>query len=61
VPGSFYFPLQGLIVQGKMVIKLMPALSEFTDAFANRTVMVVRAKAEPHNIDGSALTCLVLK
>lgn len=53
VPGSFYFPLEAQIVQGKMVIKLMPALSEFTDAFANRTVMVVRAKAEPHNVDGA--------
>lgn len=53
VPGSFYFPLQAQIVQGKMVVKLMPAMSEFTEAFANRTVMVVRAKAKPYNIDGA--------
>ncbi|MEI9957673.1 MAG: hypothetical protein WDM90_15550 [Ferruginibacter sp.] len=53
VPGSFYFPLQAQIVQGKMVIKLMPALSDFTDAFANRTVVVARAKQEPHNVSGA--------
>ncbi len=53
VPGSFYFPLQAQIVQEKMIVKLMPARNEFTDAFANRTVMVVRAKAKPHNIDGA--------
>ncbi len=53
VPGSFYFPLQAQIVQEKMIVKLMPARSEFTDAFANRTVMVVRAKAKPYNIDGA--------
>lgn len=53
VPGSFYFPLQAQIVQGKMVIKLMPALSDFTDAFANRTIVVVRAKQEPHNVSGA--------
>jgi hypothetical protein len=53
VPGAFYFPLQAQIVQEKMIIKLMPARSEFTDAFANRTVMVVRAKAKPYNIDGA--------
>ncbi len=53
VPGAFYFPLQAQIVQEKMIIKLMPARNEFTDAFANRTVMVVRAKATPYNIDGA--------
>ena len=53
IPGVFYFPLQAQIVQEKMIIKLMPARSEFTDAFANRTVMVVRAKAKPHNVDGA--------
>jgi len=36
-----------------MVIKLMPALSDFTSAFSNRTVVVVKAKQEPHNIDGA--------
>ncbi|GAB2831518.1 hypothetical protein [Ferruginibacter profundus] len=53
VPGSFYFPLQAQIVQGKMVIKLMPALSDFTDAFANRTIVVVREKQEPHAVSGA--------
>lgn len=52
IPGSFYFPLEARLVQEKMVIKLMPARSEFTDAFANRSIVVVRAKQEPHNISG---------
>ncbi len=52
-PGSFYFPLQAQLVEGKMVIRLMPARNDFTEAFANRTVMVVRAKEEPHNLDGA--------
>lgn len=52
-PGSFYFPLQAQLVQGKMIIKLMPTLSDFTDAFANRTIVVVRAKQEPHNVSGA--------
>ncbi|MDZ4793747.1 MAG: hypothetical protein SGI83_05655 [Bacteroidota bacterium] len=53
MPGAFYFPLQAQIVQEKMVIKLMPALSDFTSAFSNRTVMVVKAKQQPYNVDGA--------
>ena len=41
------------MVQGKIVIKLMPARSDFTSAFANRTVMVVKAKRKPNRIDGA--------
>ncbi len=52
-PGSFYFPLEGQIVQQKMIIKLMGTRSDFTDAFANRTIVVVKAKAEPHNVTGA--------
>ncbi|MEP6700030.1 MAG: hypothetical protein ABJA85_01890, partial [Bacteroidota bacterium] len=53
MPGAFYFPLQGQIVQENMVIKLMPALSDFTSLFANRTVVVVKAKQSPYNVDGA--------
>jgi hypothetical protein len=52
-PGSFYFPLEAKILQEKMIIKLMGTRSDFTDAFANRTVVVVKAKQEPHNVTGA--------
>lgn len=53
LPGSFYFPLEAQMVQGKIVIKLMPARSDFTSAFANRTVMVVKGKRKPNRVDGA--------
>jgi hypothetical protein len=52
-PGSFYFPIEGQMVQEKMIIKLMGTRSDFTDAFANRTIVVVKAKQEPHNVTGA--------
>lgn len=56
LPGSFYFPIEAQMVQGKMVIKLMPARSDFTSAFANRTVMVVRGKRKPNRVDGAVFS-----
>jgi hypothetical protein len=53
LPGSFYFPLEAQIVQQKLVIKLLPAHSDFTEAFVNRSVVVVKAKEKPHNITGA--------
>jgi hypothetical protein len=53
LPGAFYFPLEAKMVQEKMVIKLMPALSDLTDEYANSTIVVARAKQKPHNISGA--------
>lgn len=52
-PGSFYFPIEGQMLQEKMIIKLMATRSDFTEAFANRTIVVVKAKQEPHNVTGA--------
>ena len=53
LPGSFYFPLQAQIVQGKMIIRLMPAISDFSPAYTNRSIMVVKAKRSPYNVSGA--------
>jgi hypothetical protein len=53
LPGSFYFPLDAQIVQQTLLIKLLPARSDITDAFMNRTIVVAKAKQEPHNISGA--------
>ena len=56
LPGAFYFPLQAQIADGKMIVKLLPALSGFSPAFENRSVVVVRATKEPHNLDGAVFS-----
>lgn len=53
IPGAFYFPLEAQMVQEKMVIKLMPALAEFSPLFVNRTLVVARAKTGAKNLAGS--------
>ncbi|MEP6747793.1 MAG: hypothetical protein ABJB86_08705 [Bacteroidota bacterium] len=56
LPGAFYFPLEAQMTQGKMIIKLLPALSGFSPAFQNCSVVVVRATKEPHNLDGAVFS-----
>ena len=53
LPGSFYIPLEAQILQQKLIIKLLPAHSDITDAFMNRTILVAKAKQEPHNVSGA--------
>lgn len=56
LPGSFYFPLEAKMVEGKMVVKLMPARSDFTPAYVNSTVVVVKAKQKPYNTSGAVFS-----
>ena len=56
IPGAFYFPLEAQMVQEKMVVKLMPAIAEFSDLFINRTVVVARAKTGAKNLAGSVFS-----
>jgi hypothetical protein len=56
LPGAFYFPLQAQMTQGKMIVKLLPALSGFSPAFLNSSVVVVRATKDPHNMDGAVFS-----
>lgn len=46
LPGAFYFPLKGKIVEGKMVVELLPAMLELSSVNANRTAIIVQ---DPHN------------
>lgn len=56
VPGSFYFPLQAQIVDGKMVIKLMPALIELDQALANRSLVIVQQKNNPLSLQAEVFS-----
>lgn len=47
IPGSFYFPLQAQIVESKMVIRLMPALSDISTDLTNRSLVAVRQANNP--------------
>lgn len=56
VPGSFYFPLQAQIVDGKMVIKLMPAHVELDQALANRSLVIVQQKNNPLSLQAEVIS-----
>lgn len=46
MPGAFYFPIRGKIVEGKMVIELLPAMMELSATNTNRTAIIVQ---DPNN------------
>jgi len=46
MPGAFYFPIKGRIIEGKMVIELLPAMLELSATNANRTAIIVE---DPNN------------
>jgi hypothetical protein len=56
VPGSFYFPLQAQIVDGKMVIRLMPALVELDLALTNRSLVIVQQKNNPLSLQAEVFS-----
>lgn len=51
-PGAFYFPLKGKIVDGKMVIELMPAMMELSSYNTNRTAIIVQDPNNEYNRRG---------
>ncbi|MEO5948598.1 MAG: hypothetical protein ABIP79_17415 [Chitinophagaceae bacterium] len=56
VPGSFYFPLQAQIVDGKMVIRLMPAHVEFDKSLVNRSIVIVQQKNNPLSLQAETFS-----
>ena len=56
VPGSFYFPLEAQIVDGKMVIRLMPAYVEFDQLLTNRSLVIVQQKNNPLSLQAEVFS-----
>jgi len=56
VPGTFYFPLQAQIVDGKMVIRLMPAHIEFDKSLVNRSLVIVQQKNNPLSLQAETFS-----
>ena len=56
VPGTFYFPLQAQIVDGKMVIRLMPALVELDQSLVNRSLVIVQQKNNPLSLQAEVFS-----
>ncbi len=56
VPGAFYFPLQAQIVDGKMVIRLMPAHVEFDKSLVNRSIVIVQQKNNPLSLQAETFS-----
>jgi|GEM_PF-1764190 len=56
MPGAFYFPIKGKIVDGKMVIELLPAMMELSSTNANRTAVIVQDPNNEFNRRGVVFT-----
>ncbi|MBP6478876.1 MAG: hypothetical protein KA290_14270, partial [Chitinophagaceae bacterium] len=56
VPGSFYFPLEAQMVDGKMVIKLMPAHRELDQTLVNRSLVIVQQKNNPLSLQAEVFS-----
>ncbi len=56
VPGTFYFPLQAQIVDGKMVIRLMPAHIELDQSLVNRSLVIVQQKNNPLSLQAEVFS-----
>jgi len=56
VPGSFYFPLQAQMVDGKMVIRLMPAHIELDQSLVNRSLVIVQQKNNPLSLQAEVFS-----
>jgi hypothetical protein len=52
LPGAFYFPIKGKMVNGKMVIQLLDARIDLNQLNSNKTVMIVAQPNNPLSVRG---------